>query len=265
MRRERRLPAPARIRPAAGAADALAPSHTPAGVRARLSSPPPQSNLRDFVYGAIDGTVTTFAVVAGVAGAGLSTGVVIILGFANLLADGFSMAVSNFLGTRAEHQQRERARRDEERQIRLIPEGEQEEIRQIFAAKGFAAGDLDRVVEVITADRQVWLDTMMTEELGYGADGGAPLRAAAATFLAFVALGFLPLVVFVVDALTPGEIAAPFAWSAALTAVGFFAVGTVKARFVDQPPLRAGLETLAVGGVAALLAFVVGVLLQGIA
>jgi len=261
MSRQRALRAPSGTR----AVDALAPSHTPASVRARLSSPRPASNLRDFVYGAIDGTVTTFAVVAGVAGAGLSTSVVIILGLANLLADGFSMAVSNFLGTRAERQQRERARRDEERQIALIPEGEQEEIRQIFAAKGFAAADLDRVVEVITSDRRVWLDTMMTEELGYGADSTAPLRAAGATFAAFVLLGFLPLAVFVVDALTPGAIAAPFAWSAAMTAMAFFAVGTLKARFVDQPPLRSALETMAVGGSAALLAFVAGALLQGIA
>ena len=243
----------------------LRPEHTPESIRARLRSPPPPSRLRDFVYGAIDGTVTTFAVVAGVAGAGLSDSVVIILGLANLIADGFSMAVSNFLGTRAEQQQRERARRDEERHIALVPEGEQEEIRQIFAAKGFAAADLDRVVDVITADRQVWLDTMMSEELGYGADDADPLRAAGTTLLAFVTLGFLPLAVFVVDLVVPGEIGAPFLWSAAMTAVAFFTVGTLKARFVDQRPWRSGLETLALGGAAALLAFAVGALLQGLA
>lgn len=58
--------------------------------------------LKDYIYGSIDGTVTTFAVVAGVAGAGLSSSIVIILGFANLVADGFSMAISNYLGSRAE-------------------------------------------------------------------------------------------------------------------------------------------------------------------
>jgi VIT1/CCC1 family predicted Fe2+/Mn2+ transporter len=244
--------------------DALGREHTPARVRARLRSPPPASHLRDFVYGAIDGTVTTFAVVAGVAGAGLSASVVIILGVANLIADGFSMAVSNYLGTRTEQQQRERARRDEERHIALVPEGEQEEVRQIFASKGFAAADLDRVVEVITADRQVWLDTMMTEELGYGPGDAQPLRAAAATFAAFVALGFLPLAIFVLDAVLPGDIGAPFAWSAAMTAGGFFAIGGMKARFVDQRPWRSGLETTLIGGAAALLAFGVGVLLRGV-
>ena len=249
----------------AGTRAALNADHTPAGVRHRLQAPQAPSLLRDFVYGAIDGTITTFAVVAGVAGAGLSASIVIILGLANLLADGFSMAVSNFLGTRAEQQQRERARRDEERQIALIPTGEEEEIRQIFAGKGFEAAELERVVEVITADRRVWVDTMMTEELGYGAAHADPLRAAAATFAAFLALGFLPLAVFVIDALSPGEIAAPFAWSAAMTAAAFFAIGAMKARFVDRRWWRSGLETLLIGGAAAALAFVVGTLLQGVA
>ena len=185
--------------------ESFAPEHTTAGVRARLSSPPRPSYLRDFVYGAIDGAVTTFAIVAGVVGAGLSDSVIVILGFANLFADGFSMAASNYLGTRSEQQRREHARREEERQIALIPEGEQEEIRQIFAAKGFADGDLDRVVEVITADPRVWVDTMIAWELGYGADNSEPLRSAGATLLAFVTVGFLPLSVFVVDAGNAGR------------------------------------------------------------
>src|ERR1044072_7380007 len=151
----------------------LATQHTAEAVRRRLAAPPPVSYLRDFVYGAIDGTVTTFAVVAGVEGASLSATVVIILGIANLVADGFSMAVSTFLGSRAEAQQRERARCEEQRQIELVPEGEREEIRQLFAAKGFAGDELERIVEVITSDRDVWGAAMMSEELGDGSDGAA--------------------------------------------------------------------------------------------
>ncbi len=78
--------------------------HTPAAIRRRLEARPSQDYLKDSIYGAIDGAVTTFAVVSSVAGAGLSSGIVIILGLANLLADGFSMASGNFLGTRAENQ-----------------------------------------------------------------------------------------------------------------------------------------------------------------
>ena len=77
-------------------------SHTREGISERLSQARRPNYLRDWIYGGIDGTVTTFAVVSGVAGAQLSSQVVIILGLANLLADGFSMAASNYSGTKTE-------------------------------------------------------------------------------------------------------------------------------------------------------------------
>jgi VIT1/CCC1 family predicted Fe2+/Mn2+ transporter len=243
----------------------LESEHTPRAVRARLGRTPSASYLSDFIYGAVDGAVTTFAVVAGVAGANLDETVVIILGGANLVADGFSMAVSNFLGSRAERQQRERARREEERQIQLVPEGEREEIRQIFAAKGFEGRDLERVVDVITSDSQLWTDTMMSEELGFSATEPNEVRAALATLTAFVTVGFLPLLVYVYDVAAPGDLEDPFTWSAVMTAVAFLVVGAMKAWFVDQPWWRSAVETLAVGGLAAVLAYAVGALLQGIA
>lgn len=188
----------------------------------------------------------------------------LILGGANLIADGFSMAVSNFLGLRAERQQLERARREEERHVSLVPEGEREEIRQIFAAKGFEGADLERIVEVITADRDLWVSTMLSEELGLAGTAPHPLRAGATTFLAFVAVGSFPLAAFVVDAIAPGGLGHAFAWSAAMTAVAFFAVGSLKARFVEQSWWRSGLETLAIGGVAALLAYAAGAFLESV-
>ena len=240
-------------------------THTPLAVGKRLRHKPAPSYLRDFIYGAIDGAVTTFAVVAGVEGASLDEKVVIILGGANLIADGFSMAVSNFLGSRAERQQRERARREEQLQIRVVPEGEREEIRQIFAAKGFEGRDLERVVEVITSDPDLWAETMMSEELGFGATAPNEYRAAVATLVAFLTVGFVPLVVFVYDLAAPGEVEHAFRWSALLTGAAFFAVGALKSRFVDQSWWRSALETLVVGGVAAALAYAAGAVLQGIA
>jgi VIT1/CCC1 family predicted Fe2+/Mn2+ transporter len=243
----------------------LQAAHTESAIRERLAEGPRHSYLRDFIYGGIDGCVTTFAVVSGVAGADLSAGIVIILGAANLLADGFSMAVSNFLGSRVEQQLRDKARRMEEKHIAVFPEGEREEIRQIFAAKGFHGRDLDRVVDVITADGKQWVDTMLKEEHGLPLESPNPWRAAMTTFAAFVLIGLLPLLAFFYDLLVPDRLAYPFLWSSLMTGAGFFTVGAFKSRVVEQLWYWAGLETLAVGGCAAALAYGVGLLLKGVA
>jgi VIT1/CCC1 family predicted Fe2+/Mn2+ transporter len=243
----------------------LSETHSPVAIKERLSQPPKQSHLRDFIYGGIDGTVTTFAVVAGVAGADLSATVVIILGVANLIADGFSMAVSNYLATRAELQEQELARSEEEREIVEIPEGEREEIRQIFALKGFSGEELDRVVDVITADPRIWVDTMMVEEHGYSATTQNPLRAASSTFIAFVVVGFIPLFAFILDGMFPSILERPFLWSSVMTGIAFFIVGALKSRFVAQRWWLAGFETLVMGGAAATIAYGIGTLLQNVA
>ena len=94
--------------------------------------------LPDFVYGGIDGSVTTFAIVAGVTGASLSPTIVLILGFANLFADGFSMAISNYLSTKSRKEYAEKIRKSEEHSVINIPEEETQEIREIFSEKGFS-------------------------------------------------------------------------------------------------------------------------------
>lgn len=241
---------------------ALRNMHSRAAIRDRLSSGPQHSYLKDFVYGAIDGAVTTFAVVSGVAGAGLSSGVIVVLGIANLVGDGFSMAASNFLGTRAEDQHRDRLRRIEEEHIDRVPEGEREEIRQIMAAQGFENDDLDRAVEIITADRHRWVETMLKEEHGVPLVGPVAWKAALATFIAFLVIGLIPLLPFLARLLLGFGLPSPYAWSSLMTGVAFFAVGAAKSRFVDQNWIWSGLETLTIGGGAAALAYVCGVMLE---
>lgn len=242
---------------------ALLEDHTPDAIAQRIRTPTAQSYLKDLVYGSIDGAITTFAVVAGVMGAGLPGSVILILGFANLLADGFSMAVSNYLGTRAELQMRRRARAIEERHIDLYPEGETEEIREIFRQKGFADGPvLDEIVQVITGNRQLWINTMLQDEWGLPLDTPSPAKAGLATFASFAVVGLVPLLPFVASLVVPGSMHAFFGASIALTGVSLFAVGALKSRFVEERWYEAGLETLGIGGGAAVLAYGVGVLLQ---
>jgi VIT1/CCC1 family predicted Fe2+/Mn2+ transporter len=237
-------------------------SHTPDAVRERLAGGPNHSYLKDFVYGGIDGAVTTFAVVSGVAGAELSSGIVLVLGFANLVGDGFSMAASNFMASRAELQLVDQARQMEEAHIRLHPEGEREEIRQIFQNKGFEGDNLEIAVDIVTSDKQQWVNTMLQEELGLALERPCPLKAATMTFVAFIVIGMLPLLAFVADYLV--EFPRPFLFSTIMTGGAFFTVGAVKARFVIQKWYWAGLETMSLGCIAAALAYLIGWLLKGL-
>lgn len=230
--------------------------HLPHAIRARLLQPRRASYLGDAVLGGIDGCVTTFAVVAGAIGAGFSGTVVIILGLANLLADGLSMAVSNYLGTRSQHEELEQARREEERHIREFPEGEQEEIRQIFAAKGFAGETLERIVETVTQNKKLWVDTMLSEELGLHLEARSPIRAGLSTFAAFVVVGLVPLVPFLMSAVVPQT--QRFLISSFVTAVAFASVGVAKGMVLKHPLFASGAQTLLVGGTAAVVAFLVG-------
>lgn len=240
----------------------LRAQHTPQAIADRLSAATKHNYLRDFVLGAVDGTVTTFAVVAGVAGAGLSSTTAIILGLANLLADGFSMAVGNYLGVKADREVVEHIRRTEEKHIETVPAGEREEIRQIFAAKGFEAPLLDHIVEVITQDRNRWVDTMVMEEFGLRVDNPSPTRAGLSTFSAFTSAGAIPLVPFFFTSVMSSH--AVFWTSTAATAVTFFLIGLAKGRIVNRSMLLSGLETFAIGTLAAGLAYFVGVAFSGI-
>jgi VIT1/CCC1 family predicted Fe2+/Mn2+ transporter len=232
-------------------------SHTPSEIAKRLRHGPHVSYLRDLVYGGIDGTVTTFAVMAGVVGANLSSGIVIILGLANLLADGFSMAAANFTGTKAERDEYDQLRNMEERHVALAPDGEREEIRQIFLAKGFEGEALEGAVKAITSRRKRWIDTMMAEEHGMPAVIRSPLKAALMTFIAFVLCGSLPILPYALE-LQRAEIL-----SVVMAGATFFAIGSLRSHWSPAPWWRAGIETFVIGMLAAGVAYLVGYLLKG--
>ncbi|AMX03802.1 VIT1/CCC1 transporter family protein [Microbulbifer thermotolerans] len=240
---------------------ALLREHRRENIARRLQRKPRSQKVSDFVLGAIDGCVTTFAVVSGAFGAGFSPLVILVMGFANLLADGFSMAVSNFEAVDAQRKHLAAARRTEERHIALVPEGEREEIRQIFANKGFSGETLESIVTTITADRELWIETMLTEEYGLGQERVSPLVSALVTFTAFVFIGVVPLTPFLFSSL---EQQVQFNISALLAGLMFFVIGMLKSLVYARPVLRSGFSTLLLGGAAAALAFLIGYWLRAL-
>ncbi|MFL4471123.1 VIT1/CCC1 transporter family protein [Tateyamaria armeniaca] len=231
--------------------------HSPAEITQRLSAGQKAGHLKDMIYGGIDGAVTTFAIVAGVEGAGLSHGIVVALGTANIIADGFSMAASNYSGTKAELDDRKRIIKVEERHIEEHRDGELEELRQILRLRGLSGHVLEEATSDIAQSKTNWIGLMLTDEYGLSRIEPEPMRAALATFGAFLLAGAIPLLPFLL------QLDGAFTISAFATLLTFFLIGTGKSRWSLAKWWWSGIETLLIGGVAALLAFSVGRLFHG--
>lgn len=221
-----------------------------------------QEYIGEFIYGGIDGSVTTFAVVAGAAGAQLESSIVIILGFANLIADGFAMSVGSYLSTKSEKENYEKHKAIEYWEVDHLPDKEREEIREIYEAKGFEGELLEQVVDKITEDKDRWVDVMMKEELEMTKESKSPIQMGAVTFISFLILGFIPLIVYVIDYPGGGFSGDLFVYSSVMTFITFAGIGFAKSYVTKSNKLRSTLETLFLGGSAAVLAYFVGDILE---
>ena len=219
--------------------------------------------IEDLVYGATDGAVTTFAIVAGVVGASLSPSIVIILGFANLFADGFSMAMGNYLSTRSRIEYVERERNRQNKEVQDLPEFKISEIKNIYAEKGFKDELLENLIKIIVSNRKIWVDVLMKEKMGISnVDDENPIFKATTTFVAFNVVGVIPLLPFIFlyiinnpAGFTTNDI---FIYSIVFTVLAFFCIGYITGRVVNKSSIRSGLITLIIGGVAALVSYMVG-------
>lgn len=223
-----------------------------------------QKYLGEFVYGGIDGCVTTFAVVAGSVGAGLETSIIIILGFANLLADGFAMSIGAYLSSKSERDNFKKHEKVEYWEVDNIPDAEREEVREIYREKGFEGELLEQVVDVITSDRDRWVREMMKNELEMIQEDRSPLAIGAVTYGSFVLLGLIPLVLYVVDWVRGSTSENLFLWTCVLTALGFTIIGFLKTYVTETNRLRGILETLVLGAIAAAVAYFVGDVIEGL-
>jgi len=220
--------------------------------------------LGEMVYGGLDGIITTFAIVSGVAGAQLGTPVILILGLANLLADGFSMATGAYLSSKSEHEYYRKEWEREAWEVEHFPGGERAELQEVYIQNGYTEDEARQLVEIQSRVPKRWVKAMMLDELGMMEDESNPLINGLVTFGSFVIAGAVPLIIYLLGLAFPISAQAAFPISIALSALALFGLGASKVLVTKLNPIRSGLEMLIVGGLAAGVAYLVGALLKGI-
>jgi vacuolar iron transporter family protein len=208
--------------------------------------------IRDLVIGMSDGLTVPFALAAGLSGAVASSHIVVTAGLAEIAAGSIAMGLGGYLAAKsdAEHYDSERAR--EEREIVAVPEAEVQEVVQIFAAYGVTAQESAPVIAALRQRPTRWVDLMMSMELGL--EKPDPKRALASALTiggAYIVGGSIPLSPYIV---LPSAQTALLV-SVVVTLTALFVFGALKGRFTGSPPLRSGLQTLLIGGLAAAAAF----------
>ncbi|MBV8054402.1 MAG: VIT1/CCC1 transporter family protein [Deltaproteobacteria bacterium] len=211
-------------------------------------------SLRDTMFGLNDGLVAAFAVTSGVAGAFSSNKIVVMAGLAEMLGGAVSMGLAAFASARA-HREFYRSEEQRERdEIKKWPEHERDEIRSIYRDKGFSGSLLDQIVSHITADPTRWRGVMMREELGFGAEVmEPPLKSALTVGGAYLVGAAMPLLPYLLVKPAVGILI-----SALATIIALFVVGAAKTVLTARPWLRSGLESMAIGAVAAIVTYSVG-------
>lgn len=220
--------------------------------------------IGNMVYGGLDGIISVFAVVSGVAGASLSSAVLLILGAANLLGDGISMGIGAYLSLKSEKEYYQKEFERESWEAANYPEGEKRELTAIYHKQGYPREDAEKLVEIQSKDQTRWVNAMMVHELGMIKDERKPMSAAWITFGSFVLFGLLPLLIYVIDLVFGLHLPmqSKFFVSIGLSGLALFGLGAAKYFITRRSPWRSGLEMLIVGGLAAAVAYFIGVLLK---
>ncbi len=216
------------------------------------------SGISDVVLGGQDGLVNVLGVILGVAAATNSTRIVLVAGLAAAMAESVSMAAVAYTATKADAEVYESEQARERRHIDAVPHLERDEIREIYKKKGFDGELLDKVVDTITSNKDVWVAVMMAEEHNLAkVEPGHALRSALVVGVSAIIGSLVPLAPFVVVPVTQAMWA-----SVAIAAATLFVVGAYKARVTTGTWWKSGLELSAIGMAAALVGYIVGVLLD---
>jgi len=220
-----------------------------------------ESYLPEMVYGAIDGIVTTFAVVAGAAGASLSVQIVLILGMANLIADGLSMSVGAYLAKRSEIDNYKKHLKRQFYKIEREPWLAKKHLNQIYADKGFDGEDLENITRQIQKNKELWAHTLLVYRHELLPETKSAFKSGLFTLLAFVLAGAVPLLAFLFTQYNNSGFS-PFATSAICAAVAFILIGWAKHQLTKGGLFKSVFETLGLGAIAATAAYFVGDILE---
>lgn len=142
--------------------------------------------IGSLVYGALDGIITTFAIASGVVGAGLSPGIILVLGLANVLGDGFSMATGAYLSSKSEQEVYEHEQEHAAEKISQSPEDERKTLAKLYVGRNYLKEDARKMVEIVSKDPGRWVSTMLIEQLMLLSEKRKPLMEGLATFIAFL-------------------------------------------------------------------------------
>jgi vacuolar iron transporter family protein len=211
------------------------------------------ATVRDVVIGMSDGLTVPFALAAGLTGTMAATSkLVVIAGLAEIAAGSIAMGLGGYLAARTDHDHYESERQREIRETMELPEKETDEVADVFRGYGMSEEDLQPVVKAICADQKRWVDFMMRFELGFEAPDPRRARNSAVTIaLSYILGGLVPLSSYMLV----GDLRTALRYSIAVTLVALFVFGYVKGRLTGIAPLRGGMQTVVIGGLASAAAF----------
>ena len=241
--------------------DGHAPEPTRDGLPPMPPGPPHEERhftqnavVRDLVIGTADGLTVPFALAAALSGAVAANPLIVTAGLAEIAAGCVAMGLGGYLAARTDAEHYASERRREEEESHLYPEREKWEVAAILHRYGVRGDVLRQAVDAIASDRKKWVDFMMRFELDLSEpDPNRAARSAATIGGAYVVGGLIPLLPYMIFSTTKPALLV----SAGLTSMALFGFGWLKARATGLPPLRVATQTLAIGGAAAVVAYLV--------
>jgi VIT1/CCC1 family predicted Fe2+/Mn2+ transporter len=208
--------------------------------------------VRDIVIGMSDGLTVPFALAAGLTGAITASGLIVTAGLAEITAGSIAMGLGGYLAARGDAEHYASEKRREEREVHEIPDDEAREVSELFQKYGLSQDEAAPIVAALRRKPEAWVDFMMAFELGL--ERPEPRRAfiSAVTIAgAYIVGGFIPLLPYFLVAKSRTALL----WSAGVTLIALFVFGVLKGKATGTAPLRSGVQTILIGGIAAATAF----------